>query len=105
MAKKAVLLVNLGSPDSTDVGDVRRYLKQFLMDPRVLDSAYLLRWFVVNLLILPLRPKQTAKAYERIWTKEGSPLIICSRELQAAISNAVDIDVELAMSYGQPIDP
>lgn len=102
MAKKAVLLVNLGSPDSTDCSDVRRYLKQFLMDPRVMDSAYLLRWFVVNLLILPFRPKQTAKAYERIWTKEGSPLIICSKDLQNAIASAIDIDVELAMNYGQP---
>lgn len=105
MPKKAVLLVNLGSPDSTEVSDVRRYLKQFLMDPRVIDSAPLARWLVVNLCILPSRPKETSKAYSRIWTKDGSPLIIYSKEQQKAISKAVDIPVELAMTYGSPSIP
>lgn len=105
MSQKAVLIVNLGSPDSTNVEDVYRYLKQFLMDPRVINSSYIVRWIVVNWLILPFRPKQTAQAYKRIWTKEGSPLIFCSKNLQNAISHAIDIDVELAMSYGQPSIP
>lgn len=105
MSKKAVLLVNLGSPDSTKVSDVRRYLKQFLMDPRVLDSSPLVRWLVVNLCILPSRPKETSKAYSRIWTKDGSPLIIYSKDLQKAIAENVDMPVELAMSYGNPSIP
>lgn len=105
MAKKAALIVNLGSPDSTDIKDVYRYLKQFLMDPRVMNSAYIIRWMIVHGLILPFRPKQTAEAYKRIWLKEGSPLIICSKNLQGTISNAVDIDIELAMSYGNPSIP
>lgn len=105
MSKKAVLLVNLGSPDSTDVKDVRRYLKQFLMDPRVLDSHKFVRWCVVNFLILPSRPKQTAEAYSRIWTKEGSPLILSSKKLQETLAQATNMYVELAMSYGQPSIP
>lgn len=105
MSKKAVLLVNLGSPDSTKVKDVRRYLKQFLMDPRVMDSSPFIRWLIVNFFILPFRPKQTAEAYSRIWTKEGSPLIICSKDLEQTLSKTLNIDVELAMSYGQPSIP
>lgn len=105
MSKKAVLLVNLGSPDSTKVSDVRRYLRQFLMDPRVLDSSPLVRWLVVNLCILPSRPKETSKAYNRIWTKDGSPLITCSINLQEAIAKAVNLPVELAMRYGNPSIP
>lgn len=105
MSKKAALLVNLGSPDSTSVSDVRRYLKQFLMDPRVLDSSPLVRWTVVNLLILPSRPKETSKAYSRIWTKDGSPLIVCSKELQKAVAKVVNVRIELAMSYGNPSIP
>lgn len=102
MSKKAVLLINLGSPDTTEVKDVRRYLKQFLMDPRVIDSSSFMRWLVVNLLILPFRPKKTAEAYKRIWTLEGSPLIISSKDLQQSLSEALNIDIELAMSYGKP---
>ncbi len=102
MSKKAVLLINLGSPDSIEVKDVRRYLKQFLMDPRVMDSSPFIRWWVVNFLILPFRPKKTAEAYKRIWTHEGSPLIIYSKDLQNALSEVTNMDVELAMSYGQP---
>ncbi|MGA0164682.1 MAG: ferrochelatase, partial [Bdellovibrionota bacterium] len=75
MKKRAVLLVNLGSPTSTATADVKRYLKQFLSDPRVIDSHPIIRWFVVNCCILPFRPKQTAHAYQEIWTPEGSPLI------------------------------
>ncbi|PWU04511.1 MAG: ferrochelatase [Verrucomicrobia bacterium] len=105
MSKKAILLVNLGSPDSTNTKDVRRYLKQFLMDPRVIDSPSLIRWLVVNLTILPFRPKKTAHAYSRIWTKEGSPLILCSKDLQNTLSQLTNTHIELAMTYGQPSIP
>ncbi|MEI6493362.1 MAG: ferrochelatase, partial [Verrucomicrobiota bacterium] len=64
MSKPGVLLINLGSPDSTSVHDVRRYLREFLMDPRVLDSPWPVRWSVVNLAILPKRPVESAEAYK-----------------------------------------
>lgn len=105
MLNKAALIINLGSPDSTKVSDVRRYLKQFLMDPRVIDSSPLARWLVVNLCILPSRPKATSEAYNRIWTKDGSPLIIYSKNQQQSVAQAVSIPVELAMSYGNPSIP
>src|SRR5436305_10658048 len=85
MAKKAVLLVNLGSPDSTSVPDVRRYLREFLMDGRVLDAPWPIRFGVVNFTILPKRPRESAHAYEKIWTEEGSPLVVTSRHVQAAL--------------------
>ena len=75
MPKRAVLLVNLGSPASTAVPDVRRYLKEFLGDERVIDLKP--RWaaqFLVNVIIAPIRAPKSAKAYEEVWTKEGSPL-------------------------------
>jgi ferrochelatase len=70
---KGVLLVNLGSPDSPSVSDVRRYLREFLMDGRVLDVNWLTRFCVVNFAILPSRPRQSAEAYHKIWTPAGSP--------------------------------
>src|SRR6476646_9663853 len=79
---KAVLLVNLGSPDSTSVPDVRRYLREFLMDKRVLDVPWLTRFCVVQFAILPSRPANTAHAYQSIWTREGSPLIVTSKRVQ-----------------------
>ena len=78
MSKQGVLLVNLGSPDSPAVGDVRRYLRQFLMDGRVLDAPYPIRFCVVHFAILPSRPKQSAEAYEKVWLPEGSPLLNCT---------------------------
>ena len=71
MSSQGVLLVNLGSPNSPSVPDVRRYLREFLMDGRVLDAPYLIRFFVVHALILPRRPRQSAEAYHRIWGSEG----------------------------------
>lgn len=105
MPKKAVLLVNLGSPDSTSVPDVRRYLREFLSDPRVLDAPTPIRWFVLNFLILPFRPKESAKAYASIWTEEGSPLIVTSREQRKLLQEHVEAPVELAMRYGNPSIP
>ncbi|MFN7141448.1 MAG: ferrochelatase, partial [Limisphaerales bacterium] len=99
---KGVLLINLGSPDSPSVPDVRRYLREFLMDGRVIDAPYPVRFGVVHFSILPTRPKESAKAYAGIWTKEGSPLIITSRNLQQELQKRVSLPVELAMRYQNP---
>jgi ferrochelatase len=100
--KKGVLLVNLGSPDSPAVRDVRKYLGEFLMDGRVLDAPYLVRWFVVHGCILPFRPKHSAEAYRKIWQPEGSPLVLTSRKVQARLQERVALPVELAMRYQKP---
>ncbi len=106
MNKKAVLLLNLGTPDSTSVADVRRYLGEFLMDERVISSPFLVRWCVVNLCILPFRPKRSAEAYRNIWTDEGSPLLTMSRALQKELSSLEhDLPIELGMRYGNPSTP
>jgi protoporphyrin/coproporphyrin ferrochelatase len=102
MNNKAVLLVNLGSPDSPAVPDVRRYLRQFLMDPRVLDAPWPVRFFVVHACILPSRPRQSAEAYRQIWQPDGSPLVSTSRKLQAALQTQIPVPVELAMRYQNP---
>jgi ferrochelatase len=99
---KGILLVNLGSPDSTDVGDVRKYLRQFLMDGRVIDAPWPIRFCVVNFTILPFRPKHTAHAYQQIWTSEGSPLIATSKHLQHKLQERFPVPVELAMRYQNP---
>jgi protoporphyrin/coproporphyrin ferrochelatase len=98
---KAVLLVNLGSPDSPSVPDVRRYLRQFLMDGRVMDLAWPVRAFVVGMILIN-RPKQSAHAYQTIWTEEGSPLIAISRRVQSLLQERLDVPVELAMRYQNP---
>jgi len=102
---KAVLLINLGSPDSPSVADVRRYLREFLMDGRVLDVNWLVRFCVVNFAILPTRPKQSAEAYHKIWTPAGSPLVVTSRNVQAKLQQRVQVPVELAMRYQNPSIP
>jgi len=102
MTRQAVLLVNLGSPDSPSVPDVRRYLREFLMDPRVMDVPWPIRFGVVNLAILPKRPRESAHAYQSIWTDEGSPLVATSRRVQSALQQRLDIPVELAMRYQNP---
>lgn len=102
MTNKGVLLVNLGSPDSPSVPDVRRYLREFLMDGRVLDAPWPIRFFVVHALILPFRPRQSAEAYHSIWGPEGAPLVVLSRQVQSALQAAVPLPVELAMRYQNP---
>jgi ferrochelatase len=99
---KGVLLLNLGSPDSPSVPDVRRYLREFLMDPYVLDVNWLVRFCVVNFAILPSRPKQSGEAYEKIWTAEGSPLVVISRHVRAKLQPRVSVPIELAMRYQKP---
>jgi len=104
MPKRAVLLVNLGSPASTSVADVRRYLREFLGDERVLDLPAPARWLLLEGIILRTRPKKSAHAYQSIWTDEGSPLIVTSRSVQAKLAAALgpDTPVYLAMRYGDP---
>ena len=99
---KGVLLVNLGSPDSTETNDVRDYLGEFLMDERVIDLPKWFRTFLVKGIILKTRPKKSAKAYRKIWWKEGSPLIVLSERLQEKVQKKVSIPVALAMRYGKP---
>jgi len=101
---KGVLLVNLGSPDSTAVGDVRRYLNEFLMDGRVIDTPWLLRRFIVGMILIN-RPKQAAEAYKKIWLPEGSPLIVTSKRVQTELQKRVTVPVELAMRYQNPSIP
>jgi ferrochelatase len=99
---KGVLLVNLGSPDSPSVPDVRKYLREFLMDGRVLDTPWPVRFCVVNFAILPSRPKESAHAYQKIWTPEGSPLVVMSRRVQKKLQGRLTVPVELAMRYQNP---
>lgn len=99
---KGVLLVNLGSPKSTDPKDVKEYLDEFLMDERVIDVPWLLRAFIVKGIILNTRPKKSAEAYEKIWWDEGSPLIVLSERLQEKIDARTSVPIALAMRYGEP---
>lgn len=107
MPKPAVLLLNLGSPDSTSVPDVKRYLREFLGDERVIDKPGFtpLRRLLVNGIIIPARAAKSAHAYESIWTPEGSPLIVTSRLTQQKLQARSSVPVELAMNYGQPSIP
>ncbi|MFT3680990.1 MAG: ferrochelatase [Ferruginibacter sp.] len=99
---RGIILMNLGSPDSTEVKDVKRYLDEFLMDKRVIDSPYLLRLLLVKGLITPKRSHESAKAYQTIWTKDGSPLIVLTKQQQEALAQKIDEPVEIAMRYGSP---
>jgi ferrochelatase len=102
MAKRGIILMNLGSPDSTRVKDVRRYLNEFLMDGRVIDYPWLFRLLLVRGIITPFRAPKSAEAYKTIWTKEGSPLIVITKQLQQSLQSTVEAPVEIAMRYGNP---
>ena len=103
-----VLLANVGTPDEPTATAVRRYLKQFLSDPRVVEAPRLLWWFALQGFILRFRPARSAKAYQEIWSEKGSPLLLHSQEvrnaLQARLSARLPgaVQVEIAMSYGNP---
>ncbi|ROM46438.1 ferrochelatase [Pseudomonas canadensis] len=102
MTDHALLLVNLGSPKSTSVADVRSYLNQFLMDPYVIDLPWPVRRLLVSLILIK-RPEQSAHAYASIWWDEGSPLVVLSRRLQQQMTTQwTQGPVELAMRYGEP---
>jgi ferrochelatase len=100
MENRAVLLTNLGSPDRADIPSVRKYLNQFLMDPYVIQLPWLLRRLIVGLFVLPFRPKASAHAYQSIWWKDGSPLIVLSQRLLKAVRKKTDVPVAMAMRYG-----
>jgi ferrochelatase len=102
MSRRGVLLVNLGSPDSPSVPDVRRYLREFLMDKRVIDLAWPWRALLVYGAILPFRPKNSAEAYHSIWTPEGSPLVVSGRKVRAALERRLKLPVALGMRYQSP---
>jgi ferrochelatase len=102
IGKRAIILLNLGSPDSTATRDVHRYLMEFLMDKRVIDYPYLFRRLLVGGLIVPFRAAKSAEAYSTIWTKEGSPLVVLTRQLQKALEGQLDAPIEVAMRYGNP---
>ena len=101
-----VLLVNLGSPDAPTPSKIRRYLREFLGDPRVVNLPRSLWWVILNFIVLPFRPRKAAKAYREIWTEKGSPLIFFTRFLsEKLLENLADknVTVEYAMRYGKPV--
>jgi ferrochelatase len=98
-----VLLINTGSPDAPEVPETRRYLRQFLSDPRVIDISPVARWLLVNLIILPTRPRTSAAAYKSIWTPDGSPLIVNSRKFRDSLRDHLPAaHIEIGMAYGRP---
>ena len=99
---KGIILMNLGSPDSTAVPDVKRYLNEFLMDKRVIDYPYLFRLLLIKGIIVPRRAPKSAEAYKSIWWEEGSPLIALTKQLQNAVQHDLQMPVEISMRYGNP---
>ncbi len=104
MSKKGVLLINLGTPNSPSVKDVRIYLTEFLNDSYVIDINWLARTLLVNLIIVPFRAPKSAKLYQKLWTKNGSPLLYYSREVQKKLQTELgnSHQVHLAMRYQNP---
>jgi ferrochelatase len=102
MHKRGILLVNQGSPDSPSVSDVRKYLREFLMDPGVIDAPYPIRFAIVHGCVLPFRPRASAEAYAKIWTGQGSPLVAMSASLQRRLQERTGLPVELGMRYQKP---
>ena len=104
MSKKGVLLINLGTPDSPSVKDVRKYLTEFLNDPYVIDINWLARTALVNLIIVPFRAPKSAKIYQKLWTDKGSPLLYYSEEVKGELQQELGAEyaVHLAMRYKNP---
>lgn len=102
--KTGILFLNIGTPNSPSVSDVRRYLREFLSDPQVIDIPSWQRWLLLNLIILPLRPKKSAALYQNIWTTAGSPLLVHSQAFSEAVQQVLgdDFVVALGMRYGDP---
>src|SRR5512135_114020 len=107
-SRAGILLVNLGTPDAPTPTAVRRYLAEFLWDPRVIEMPRALWWLVLHGIILRVRPRRSAHSYQKIWTPQGSPLLIESRKLADALAAHLRVEhgdrvlVELAMTYGSP---
>lgn len=102
--KIGILICNLGTPESYQTKDVRKFLRQFLSDGRVIEIPKIIWWFILNGIILTLRPSKSAKLYKSVWTKEGSPLLVFSKKLIEKLKLVTndDCEVELAMRYGNP---
>ncbi|HCI02959.1 MAG: ferrochelatase [Oceanospirillaceae bacterium] len=105
--RQGILLCNLGTPDAPRPTELRRYLKEFLSDPRVVELPRLLWWMILNLIILRIRPRRSAKLYQSVWTDSGSPLMVYSQEQVKAVKQRLaekygDIPVVLGMRYGNP---
>ncbi len=103
-AKTGVFLINLGTPDSPSVRDVRKYLREFLMDKRVIDIPYISRWMLVNLIIAPFRAPKSAKVYQELWEERGSPLMFHGLDLKEKLEKKLgdDFAVALGMRYQNP---
>src|SRR5690348_7347720 len=103
-SKTGVLIINLGTPDSPSVADVRKYLREFLMDSRVIDIPFWRRFLLINFIIAPLRAPESAKGYRELWTPQGSPLKVHGINLEGLLQQALgaDYDVKLAMRYQNP---
>jgi ferrochelatase len=104
MNKKGVFLINLGTPDSPSVKDVRKYLREFLMDEYVIDLPYLSRWLLVNLIIAPLRGPKSAAIYQQLWTENGSPLLYYGKRVNKLLQSKLgdEYKVYLGMRYQNP---
>jgi protoporphyrin/coproporphyrin ferrochelatase len=102
--KTGILLVNLGTPDDPSTSSVRRYLAEFLSDPRVIEVPRIIWWCILHGVILRIRPKRSAALYKSVWTEEGSPLMVIAKRQTAAIQQALgeSVSVRLAMRYGNP---
>ncbi len=102
--KNGVLLVNLGTPDSPQPKDVGSYLREFLMDPYVVDISAWARWLLVNVAIVPKRGTASARLYQKIWTEAGSPLLVHTKELGKKVAELLGAEtpLEIAMRYGNP---
>jgi ferrochelatase len=102
--RTGLLLINLGTPDEPTVPAVRRYLREFLSDPWVIDIPAIGRWLLLNLIILPFRPAKSTEAYKKVWMKEGSPLLVHSLALRDKVRARLggDWQVELGMRYASP---
>lgn len=102
MAKIGVLLTNIGSPAAPTVPAVRSYLRKFLSDPRVVELPRMIWWPILHGFILRLRPRQSARLYQKIWTSEGSPLVFFSQQLAAKLQATLNLPVAIGMHYSQP---
>ena len=100
--RRGIILMNLGSPDSTGVQDLRKYLNEFLTDKRVIDKSWLFRKLIVQGVIVPARAPKSAEAYQTIWTKNGSPLVQFTRELADKLEVLIPEPVSIGMRYGNP---
>ena len=103
--KIGILLVNLGTPDAPTTSAVRKYLAEFLADPRIVEIPRIIWWLILNLIILNIRPKKSRDLYKKVWTEDGSPLLVTSKKIVKKLKNSKNIisnknlSINLAMRY------